>query len=145
MKNFEVINKLGDGAYSEVFKVKRKIDNKIYALKNEIKRNDKESNNNISSNNESGNDNNINNFGLGDDENFGSMLNESDGFDKLINQLKQEKIEEDRNYEKQKKAKERQNEKEKIKEEEYDLNNLIYNFNNTNINNDFSKKEEKKD
>ena len=73
------------------------------------------------------------------------MLNESDGFDKLINQLKQEKIEEDRNYEKQKKAKERQNEKEKIKEEEYDLNNLIYNFNNTNINNDFSKKEEKKD
>ena len=33
MKNFEVINKLGDGAYSEVFKVKRKIDNKIYALK----------------------------------------------------------------------------------------------------------------
>ena len=113
--------------------------------KNEIKRNDKESNNNISSNNESGNDNNINNFGLGDDENFGSMLNESDGFDKLINQLKQEKIEEDRNYEKQKKAKERQNEKEKIKEEEYDLNNLIYNFNNTNINNDFSKKEEKKD
>ena len=33
MKNFEIINKLGDGAYSEVFKVKRKIDNKIYALK----------------------------------------------------------------------------------------------------------------
>ena len=82
---------------------------------------------------------------MGDDENFGSMLNESDGFDKLINQLKQEKIEEDRNYEKQKKAKERQKEKEKIKEEEYDLNNLIYNFDNTNISNDFPKKEEKKD
>ena len=111
--------------------------------KNEIKRNDKESNNNISSNNESGNDNN--NFGLGDDENFGSMLNESDGFDKLINQLKQEKIEEDRNYEKQQKAKAKQNEKEKIKEEEYDLNNLIYNFNDTNINNDFPPKEPKKD
>jgi len=70
------------------------------------------------------------------------MLNESDRFDKLSNQLKQEKIEEHRNYEKQKKAKERQNEKEKINEEEYDLNNLIYNFDN---NNDFPKKEEKKD
>jgi NIMA (never in mitosis gene a)-related kinase len=33
MKNFEIINKLGNGAYSEVFKVRRKADNKIYALK----------------------------------------------------------------------------------------------------------------
>ena len=33
MKNFEIINKLGNGAYSEVFKVRRKIDSKIYALK----------------------------------------------------------------------------------------------------------------
>ena len=33
MNNFEIINKLGDGAYSEVFKVRRKIDSKIYALK----------------------------------------------------------------------------------------------------------------
>ena len=33
MQNFEIINKLGDGAYSEVFKVRRKIDSKIYALK----------------------------------------------------------------------------------------------------------------
>ena len=33
MKNFEIINKLGDGAYSEVFKVRRKADSKIYALK----------------------------------------------------------------------------------------------------------------
>ena len=117
--------------------------------KNEIKKHDKESNNNFSSNNESGNDNNINNFGIGDDENFGSMLNESDGFDKLINQLKKEKIEEDRNYEKQQKEKLKQNEKNKVKEEEYDLNNLVYNFENTNINkisdNDYSNKETKKE
>ena len=33
MENFETINKLGDGAYSVVYKVKRKQDNKIYALK----------------------------------------------------------------------------------------------------------------
>ena len=107
--------------------------------KDEIKRNEKESNNNISSNNESGNDNNINNFGLGDDENYGSMLNESDGFDKLLNQLKKEKIEEDRNYEKQKKA------KEKEKEEEYDLNYLVDNFDNNNITNNISNKESKKE
>ena len=117
--------------------------------KNEIKKHDKESNNNFSSNNESGNDNNINNFEIGDDENFGSMLNESDGFDKLINQLKKEKIEEDRNYEKQQKEKLKQNEKNKVKEEEYDLNNLVYNFENTNINkigdNDYSNKETKKE
>ena len=117
--------------------------------KNEIKKHDKESNNNVSSNNESGNDNNINNFGIGDDENFGSMLNESDGFDKLINQFKKEKIEEDRNYEKQQKEKLKQNEKNKVKEEEYDLNNLVYNFENTNINkindNDYSNKETKKE
>ena len=109
--------------------------------KGEIKRNEQESNNNISSNNESGNDNNINNFGLGDDENYGSMLNESDGFDKLLNQLKKEKIEEDRNYEKQKKAKE----KDKEKEEEYDLNYLVDNFDNNNITNNISNKESKKE
>ena len=117
--------------------------------KNEIKRNDKESNNNSSSNNERGKENNINNFGLGDDENFGSMLSESDGFDKLINQLKKEKIEEDINYEKQQKEKLKQNEKNKLKEEEYDLNNLVYNFDNANINkidaNNFSKNETKKE
>ena len=33
MENFETINKLGDGAYSVVYKVRRKQDNKIYALK----------------------------------------------------------------------------------------------------------------
>ena len=106
--------------------------------KNEIKRNDKQSNNNSSSNN----DNNINNFELGDDENFGNMLNETDGFDQLLNQLKKEKIEEDRNYEKQKKEKAKETEKNKLKEEEFDLNNLIDNFNDTN-NKNFQKKEDK--
>ena len=57
------------------------------------------------------------NFGLGDstllpannndnkneENNFSKMLNDTDGFNKLINQLKQEKIEEDKDYEKQKK------------------------------------------
>ena len=33
MKNFEIINKLGSGGFSKVYKVKRKIDAKIYALK----------------------------------------------------------------------------------------------------------------
>ena len=33
MENFEIITKLGEGSYSTVFKVKRKIDNQIYALK----------------------------------------------------------------------------------------------------------------
>ena len=33
MENFEIISKLGSGGFSKVYKVKRKIDNKIYALK----------------------------------------------------------------------------------------------------------------
>ena len=33
MDNFEIVTKLGDGTYSVVYKVKRKQDNKIYALK----------------------------------------------------------------------------------------------------------------
>ena len=105
-------------------------------MKNEIKRDDKESNNN-SSNNENG----IKGFGLEEEENYGNMLNESDGFDKLIDQLKMQKIEEDKNYEKQKKQKiiekEKENERNKIKEEEYDINNLMDNF--SNENNNFSK------
>ena len=76
---------------------------------------------------------------MGDDENFGSMLSESDGFDKLINQLKKEKIEDDRNYEKQK-LREKEKEKKKLKEDDYDINNLVDNFNNVNIDN-FKKKE----
>jgi serine/threonine protein kinase len=33
LTDFFVIEKIGDGAYSEVFKVKRITDNRIYALK----------------------------------------------------------------------------------------------------------------
>ena len=33
MNNFEILQKLGDGSYSVVYKVRRKIDNNIYALK----------------------------------------------------------------------------------------------------------------
>ena len=33
MKGFEILSKLGDGAYSVVYKVRRKEDNKAYALK----------------------------------------------------------------------------------------------------------------
>ena len=81
---------------------------------------------------------------MGDDDNFGNMLNESDGFDKLIDQLKMEKIEEDKSYEKQRKQKviekEKEIEKKKLKQDEYDIDiNLMDNFSNDK-NNDFSKK-----
>ena len=33
LRDFEVISKLGEGAFGQVFKVKRKIDGKEYALK----------------------------------------------------------------------------------------------------------------
>ena len=33
MSNFEIISKIGNGAYSTVYKVRRKKDKKIYALK----------------------------------------------------------------------------------------------------------------
>ena len=33
MENFEIICKLGSGGFSKVYKVRRKIDNQIYALK----------------------------------------------------------------------------------------------------------------
>ena len=33
MKNFELISKLGEGSYSTVYKVRRKADLKMYALK----------------------------------------------------------------------------------------------------------------
>ena len=56
-----------------------------------------------------------------------------------------EKIEEDRSYEKQKKQKiietQKEKEKEKLKEEEYDIDNLINNFNNTNNKDEISKKD----
>ena len=33
MEGFEILKKLGDGSYSVVYKVRRKADNNIYALK----------------------------------------------------------------------------------------------------------------
>lgn len=33
LKDFQILNKLGDGAYSTVYKVLRTEDNQIYALK----------------------------------------------------------------------------------------------------------------
>jgi NIMA (never in mitosis gene a)-related kinase len=33
LKDFEVLNKLGEGAFGQVFKVKRKIDGQLYAMK----------------------------------------------------------------------------------------------------------------
>ena len=33
MENFEILEKLGEGSYSTVYKVKRKLDDQIYALK----------------------------------------------------------------------------------------------------------------
>ena len=49
MKNFEIINKIGNGSYSEVFKVRRKTDSKIYALKKVKLKNlkEKEKNNSL--------------------------------------------------------------------------------------------------
>ena len=89
--------------------------------KNDINNNDKIKNNN---NNEMLDNHN---FGLGDDDNnYGGMLNEIDGFDKLINKLKREKIEDDKNYEKEK-----EKEKNKYNNDDYDINNLVDSYNNT--------------
>ena len=106
--------------------------------KNNFNQSDKISNN-------SSNKNEImeNNFGLGDeDNNYGGMLNEIDGFDKLIDQLKKQKIEDDKNYEKEK-----QKEKEinKFNNDDYDINNLVESYNNTNIKEDRFTKNNKKD
>ena len=72
---------------------------------------------NYNNNNEKDKDKNKNNgnYELGDslllinkdnskneENNFSKMLNDTDGFNKLLNQLKQEKIEEDKDFEKQK-------------------------------------------
>ena len=113
---------------------------------------------NIKSNNNNGNKNEIknkqnisinddtsnnNNFGLGDDDdNYGEMLNETDGFDKLIDQLKQQKIEEDKNYEKEK-QKEKEKEEKKFKNDIYGIDNLVDCYNNTNINETKEKEEQK--
>ena len=44
MENFEILDKLGEGSFSIVYKVKRKIDNQIYALKKVKLKNLKEKN-----------------------------------------------------------------------------------------------------
>ena len=86
---------------------------------NNIKEDKKDLRNNNNAINKNNNDDILdNNFGLGDeDNNYGNMLNETDGFDKLIDQLKQEKNEEDKKYEKEK-------EKNKYREDDYDINNF---------------------
>ena len=33
LKDFQILQKLGEGAFGQVFKVKRKIDSQIYAMK----------------------------------------------------------------------------------------------------------------
>ena len=82
-------------------------------------------NNSNYSNNITENNNNYN-IGEDDENNFGKMLNETDGFDKLLSQLKKEKIEEDKNYEK---------EKNKFGEEDFDISNILENYNNIEGNN----------
>ena len=99
------------------------------------------------SNNISSSNNDIteqNNFGIGDDENnYGNMLNETDGFDKLINELQKQKIEDDKNFEKEKnKVKEKNN----YRDDDYDITNLVDSYNNTKEKeNDFSNKEKNND
>ena len=44
MENFEILEKIGEGSFSSVYKVKRKIDNQIYALKKVSLQNLKEKN-----------------------------------------------------------------------------------------------------
>ena len=112
--------------------------------KNDFKKSDKINDNS----NNSSNKNEIleNNFGLGEeDNNYGAMMNEIDGFDKLIDQLKKQKIEDDKNYEKEK-QKEKEKEKELNKynnEDSYDINNLVDSYNNTNTKEDNYSKNDK--
>ena len=98
--------------------VKKYSNNENNTKKREIKNNDKLSNNN---------DIDENDFGIEDnDNNYGGILNDIDKFDNLINKLKEEKNEEDKNYEK---------EKNKYDEEDYDINNIVGNYNNNNESN----------
>ena len=104
--------------------VKKYSNNENNTKKREIKNNDKLSNNNDI-------DDNDNDFGIEDndndnDNNYGGILNDLDKFDNLINKLKEEKNEEDKNYEK---------EKNKYDEEDYDINNIVGNYNNNNESN----------
>jgi serine/threonine protein kinase len=38
LRDFEVLAKIGEGAYGQVFKVKRKVDGLIYAIKKVMKK-----------------------------------------------------------------------------------------------------------
>ena len=91
--------------------VKKYSNNDNNQKKSENKKSDR-----LNNNNNDINDSNDNNFGIEDDDN-------NYGIDKLINKLKEEKIEEDKNYEK---------EKNKYDEEDYDINNFVDNYNNEN-------------
>ena len=104
--------------------VKKYSNNDNNTKKREVKNNDKLSNNNDIDDNDFGiedNDNDNDN-----DNNYGGILNDIDKFENLINKLKEEKNEEDKNYEK---------EKNKYDEEDYDINNIVGNYNNNNESN----------
>ena len=83
---------------------------------NNQKRSENKKTEKLNNNNNNMNDSNDNNFGIEDDDN-------NYGIDKLINKLKEEKIEDDKNYEK---------ERNKYDEEDYDINNFVDNYNNQN-------------
>ena len=106
----------------------------IYFEENSVKKysNIKSNINNENKKNLNNNSNDLfeNNFGLGEEENnYGGMLNETDGFDKLLNDLKEQKIEDDKIYEKEK---EKEKESNKYSnEDDYDINNIVGNYNNT--------------
>ena len=91
--------------------VKKYSNNDNNTKKSENKKTEK-----LNNNNNNINDSNDNNFGIEDDDN-------NYGIDKLINKLKEEKIEDDKNYEK---------EKNKYDEEDYDINNFVDNYHNEN-------------
>ena len=100
--------------------VKKYSNNDNNTKKREVKNNDKLSNNNDIDDNDFGIEDNDN------DNNYGGILNDIEKFDNLINKLKEEKNEEDKNYEK---------EKNKYDEEDYDINNIVGNYNNNNESN----------
>ena len=102
--------------------VKKYSNNENNTKKREIKNNDKLSNNNDIDDNDFGIEDNDND----NDNNYGGILNDIEKFDNLINKLKEEKNEEDKNYEK---------EKNKYDEEDYDINNIVGNYNNNNESN----------
>ena len=102
--------------------VKKYSNNENNTKKREVKNNDKLSNNNDIDDNDFGIEDNDND----NDNNYGGILNDIEKFDNLINKLKEEKNEEDKNYEK---------EKNKYDEEDYDINNIVGNYNNNNESN----------